>query len=246
MRIPAARPRQLAVAALALTLPLAGCSSSHDSTSSAGTTTSATPATGGSPSAAASSEPSAQASATPGLTTWPTRPTTVDESGVPKVVRFGVLSQSYTGTAFVDALTRQWHITLGARKKFDSTNDDSPAVWHAEGTEHPSGGTELGVAVVWDKSGDLKALTCTATAKAPGRAAFLRACVRLDHPGSDPAAAARWLDGVTTSVDRTYREAGLTVTSPLYRAGPAATYLREYGGGPTPTTYQLTVFGAGS
>ena len=243
MRFPAARHRHLAAVALALTLPLAGCSSSHDSTSSAGTPA---PATSGSPSLSASAEPSARASATPGLTTWPTRPTSVDESGVPKDVRFGVLSQGYTGTAFVDALAKQWHIGLGAREKFDSTKDDEPAVRHEEGTAHPAGGTELGVAVVWNLAGGLESLTCTATAKAPGRAAFLRACVRLDHPGSDPAAAARWLDGVVPSVDRTYAKAGVTVTSPLYRAGPAATYLREYGGGPTPTTYALTVFGTKS
>lgn len=33
------------------------------------------------------------------------------------------------------------------------------------------------------------------------------------------------------------------MTSPLFRTGPAAAYLREYGGDPTPTTYQFRIAG---
>ncbi|MEU2621606.1 hypothetical protein ABZ642_26275 [Streptomyces sp. NPDC007157] len=237
MPLPSIHPRHLAAAALALALPLTGCSSSHHTTS-AGTTHPATPASG---------EPSAStsASASPDISAWPTVPTDVDETEVPKVDS-EILSRNYTGKSFIDALTRQWHIDLDARTKFDSTKDDKPAVWHAEGTTHPTKGTELGVSVVWDLAGDLESLSCGATVKAPGRAAFLHACVRLDHPGADPAAAVRWVDSITGPTDRKFREAGVTTVSPLYRAGPAATELLEYGGGPTPTTYELRVFGVKS
>ncbi|MGW7547417.1 hypothetical protein ACWGKQ_40905 [Streptomyces sp. NPDC054770] len=236
MHLPAIRPRQLAAVVAALALPLAGCSSSHHTTSSAGTTN---PATTG---PAATTSPSPSASASPDISAWPTVPTDVNETEVPKV-SYEVLSQNYTGRGFIDALTRQWHIDLDARTKFDSTKDDRPAVWHAEGTTHPTKGTELGVSVVWDLTGDLESLSCGATAKAPGQADFLHACARLDHPGADPAAAVRWLDSITGPVDRKYREAGVTTVSPLYRAGTAATELLEYGGSSTPTTYDLRTFG---
>jgi hypothetical protein len=244
MQLPARRPRQLAAVVAALVLPLAGCSSSHHTTSAAGTTNRATTA---SPSAPASGEPSASASASPDLSTWPTVPTNVDETGVPKALPHAVLSRHYTGTGFIDALTRRWHISLAARKKLGPIPKGSgPAVWHAAGTTHPSSGTELWVSAVWDLADDLESLSCGATVKAPNRAAFLHACARFDHPGADPAAAVRWLDGVTGPVDRKFREDHLTVDSPLYRAGTAAAYLVEYGGGPTPTTYELTFFGVKS
>ncbi|MFD8812177.1 hypothetical protein ACFV23_11990 [Streptomyces sp. NPDC059627] len=246
MHLPAIRPRQLAAVVAALALPLAGCSSSHHTTSSAGTTNPATtgPAATTSPSAPVSGAPSASASASPGISTWPTVPTNVDETGFPKAFSSGVLSRHYTGIGFIDALTRQWHISLAARKKLGPIPTGSgPAVWHAAGTTHPSTGTELWVSAVWDLAGDLESLSCGATVKAPGRAAFLHACARLDHPGSDPAASVRWLDSITGPVDRKYREDRLTVDSPLFRAGPAAAYLLEYGGGTTPATYELTFFG---
>lgn len=243
MRITAVRPRQLAAAAMLLTVPLVGCSSSHGEASPTGSTGPGGETTAAAPTSPASSPPSTEPTA--GLGTWPTAPATVGSSGLPKVVRPEVVAAGYTGTAFLAALTRKWHIELGSRAKSDfSAKDDRAAVWHAEGTSRPAGGTELGVAVVWDLDGTLKSLTCTASAKAPGRAAFLRACVRLDHPGSDPAAAARWLDGVTASVDRAYRKAGLTVDSPLFRKGGAVSYLQEYGGNGSPVTYALHILGA--
>ncbi|MFD4510836.1 hypothetical protein [Streptomyces sp. NPDC058457] len=73
-----------------------------------------------------------------------------------------------------------------------------------------------------------------------------RVGVGMSHPGADPAAVVRRLDDVTGPVDRKYRKDHLTVTSPLFRAGPAAACLREYGGGPTPTTYQFRIFGVKS
>ncbi|MFG3295267.1 hypothetical protein ACGF3G_41535 [Streptomyces sp. NPDC048179] len=241
MHLTALRPHRLAAAVVALVLPLAGCSSSHHTTSSAGTPSPAASAPLSSPT---SGEPSPSASASFDLSAWPTAPINVDEPGFPRGYSYGVLKRHYTGTGFIDTLTRQWHISLGARKKLDpSPKDQVPAVWHAAGTTHPSSGTELWVAGVWNLAGDLEYLTCGATVKAPGRAAFLRACARFDHPGSDPAASVRWLDSVTGPVDRKYRKDHLTVDSPLYRAGPAAAYLLEYGGGSTPATYELTFFG---
>jgi hypothetical protein len=244
MHLPAIRPRQLAAAMVALVLPLAGCSSSHHTTSSAGTPSPAATAPLSSPT---SGEPSPSASASFDLSAWPTTPINVDEPGFPKGYSYGVLSRHYMGTGFIDALTRQWHISLAARKKLDAIPKGSgPAVWHAAGTTHPSSGTELWVAGLWDLAGDLEYLSCGATVKAPGRADFLRACARFDHPGSDPAAAVRWLDSVTGPVDRKHSKDHLTADSPLYRAGPAAAYLQEYGSGSTPATYELTFFGARS
>ncbi|MFF7474473.1 hypothetical protein [Streptomyces sp. NPDC008092] len=241
MQLPASRLRQLALAAAALALPLTGCSSAHHSTTSAAATG---PTADSSPSSPASGEPSASPSASFDLSAWPTAPTDVDETGFPRGHSYGVLSRHYTGKDFIGALTRQWHISLAARKKLGPIGKGAgPAVWHAAGATHPSNGTELWVAGLWDLAGDLEYLSCGATAKAPGRAAFLHACARFDHIGARPAAAVRRLDGVTGPVDRKYREDHLPVDSPLYRAGPAAAYLLEYGGGPTPATYELTFFG---
>ncbi|MEU9409384.1 hypothetical protein AB0E08_27330 [Streptomyces sp. NPDC048281] len=241
MHLTALHHRRLAAAMVALVLPLAGCSSSHHTTSAAGTPSPAASAPLSSPT---SGEPSPSASASFDLSAWPTAPINVDEPGFPKGYSYGVLKRNYTGTDFIDALARQWHISLAARKKLAAIPKGSgPAVWHAAGTTHPSSGTELWVAGLWDLAGDLEYLSCGATVKAPGRAAFLRACARFDHPGSDPAAAVRWLDGVTDPVDRKHRKDHLTVDSPLYRAGPAAAYLTEYGKGSIPDMDQLTFFG---
>lgn len=126
---------------------------------------------------------------------------------------------------------------MKSRKKSEQ-GDGYPSVWGSVGTAHPSSDTTLYVHASWALSG----VTCTASAKAPGRADYLRACIKLDHPGARPAAAARWLDQVTPSVDKAYAKAKIPVASPLYRSGHVVSYLQEYNHGQG-VTYSVTLLG---
>ncbi|MEE4492155.1 hypothetical protein [Streptomyces sp. BE230] len=196
------------------------------------------------PTAPASAHPSAPSplSTSTDLSDWPSAPATRDK--IPQGRRAVPLASGYTGRAFLDRLAKTWHIAMRPREKVDvRAGDAAPPVWHSAGTS--AGGSALTVAAVWTLSGDLDSVTCTAPKKAPGRARFLRDCAGLDHPGADPKAAAAWLDGMTPRVDTAYEKAGAVVESPLYRSGPAATYLRAY---PLPgkePAYLVYVFGTG-
>ncbi|MGW3286646.1 hypothetical protein ACWDR3_18605 [Streptomyces sp. NPDC001002] len=108
----------------------------------------------------------------------------------------------------------------------------------------PTKDSRLGVAAVWDLAGDLRSMSCTATADAPGYARFLRACAGLDFPGNDPAAAATWLERTTPLVDKAFAKAGAPIDSPLLRSGTTATYLQESALSKAANTYMVYVFGA--
>ncbi|MGW4159876.1 hypothetical protein [Streptomyces sp. NPDC004788] len=157
------------------------------------------------------------------------------------------MAKGYTGTAFLQHLTRQWHITLSPRQKYDFKKDDGqPAVWLSTGAAHPSAGTELSVAVVWNLSGDIESLACSADRKAPGHTDFLRDCIKLDHPGSNPIDATHWLDEMIPETDKAQARAKGPVGSPLYRAGRAASFLQEYDNGAEGVKYTVRIIGTSS
>jgi hypothetical protein len=238
MHLPTHRPHNaaavLAVAALALT----GCSAGHDtdgagSSASPGTIPSASP----SPSASADN-PSPRARPT-SLDDWPTAPASPQD--VPTGTKSEVISKGYTGQSFLERLAADWNLTLGKQKKLTSS---APALYAgAEG--HPTKDSELSVGVIRDLAGDLRSFECQATADAPRYEEFLRACVGLDYPGSDPKAAATWLAGVKPQVDTVFTEEKVKapITSPLLRTGTTAIFL--YKGNYSPSgTYVVRLVGA--
>lgn len=234
------RGRRTATAVLALAaLVLTGCSAGHDT---GGAGSSASPTTAG---ALPSDSPAATGPrAFPtSLDDWPTYPAT--EAHIPIGVKSKVIAKGYTGQTFLGRLVADWHITLGNRKKLTS----SEPVWFVGGEGHPTKGSELQVSAMWAPSGDLRSLHCSATANAPRYEDFLRACLGLDHPGSDAKAAVTWLERVKPRVDKVFAEEQAPrepITSPLLRSSTTATYLRKGANGAySPSgTYELETYGA--
>ncbi|WP_158710396.1 hypothetical protein [Streptomyces sp. NRRL F-5126] len=155
--------------------------------------------------------------------------------------------KGYTGSEFINRLAKQWHITLGPRKKNDfNKKDDVPPVWLAAGTGHSSTKATTDVTAVWELSGDLASLTCSVSRKVPDYKDFLRDCAKLNYPGAQPTVATRWLKRTMPSLDKAHTQAKKPVGSPLYRSGQAASYLYEYDNGAEGTVDMLRIFGAAS
>ncbi|MEU9325826.1 hypothetical protein AB0D91_18770 [Streptomyces canus] len=234
MHLPPHRPRYAAVLVVAV-LALTGCSAGHD-TDRAGSSASSgtTPTAHASPSvAAAAAGPQPRPT---GIDNWPTYPAAKQD--VPTDVKSAVMAKGYTGQSFLKKLAADWHITLRKRQKLTF----SEPAWQVGGEAHPTKNSEFEVAAIWDLSGDLRQFYCSATANAPRYEEFLRACVGLDHPGSDAKAAAAWLDGVKPQVDKAFAREKVPITSPLLRSGNTATYLRKGAYSPSGTC-QLEIFG---
>jgi hypothetical protein len=235
MHLPTLRSRYaaaLAVAALALT----GCSAGHDTDGDgASASPGTTPTAGASPSAAvAATSPPPRPT---GIDNWPTYPAAKQD--VPTDVKSAVMAKGYTGQSFLEKLAADWHVTLTKRQKLTF----SEPAWQVGGEAHPTTDSEFQVAAIWDPSGDLRQFYCSATANAPRYQEFLRACVGLDHPGSDPKAATAWLDSVKPPVDKAFAKEKVPITSPLLRSGNTAAYLRKGAYSPS-DTYQVEIFGA--
>lgn len=234
----------VAATALAVGALLAGCSPRHSSSRGYGSPASPGPGEGET-TPRTTNRAAPTPSSAPDLDDWPTRPATADK--FPRSIRSTALGENYTGTAYLGRLTQRWHIDLGARKKNDfNKNDDVPPVWYAAGTGRPSPGAKLTVAAVWDLSGDLESLTCTADRTAPGRTDFLRACIQLNYPRAQPTSAVRWLGKALPDLDTAYAHTKKPVGSPLYRSGRAASYLLEYDNGEEGLAYSVRIFGTAS
>ncbi|MFF0016864.1 hypothetical protein [Streptomyces sp. NPDC005374] len=238
MHLPPHHPRYAVAVLVVAALALAGCSAGHDTDGAgASATPDPAPSTSTSPSTSPG-VPSPQARPT-SLADWPTAPASPQD--VPTGTKSQVIAAGYTGQAFLERLAADWHLTLGKQKKLTS---GEPALYvGAEG--HPTKGSELSVGAIRDLAGDLRSFECEATADAPRYEEFLRACVGLDYPGSDPKAAATWLTGVKPQVDKVFKEEKVKapITSPLLRAGTADTFL--YKGNYSPSgTYTVRLFGA--
>ncbi|MFE7192613.1 hypothetical protein [Kitasatospora sp. NPDC057541] len=173
---------------------------------------------------------------------WPDRPVT-GESALPPL-RARVIEPGYTGETFLKRLAAGRGITLKEREKVDFPG---PPVWHAAG-EKADGGVVEWIAAVWSFDGELERVTCSVTATAVDRIAFLRQCAGADRPAGTPAEVRAWLDGMVPRVDELFATGpGLTVTSPLLRRGATAAFLRKWhredrGG----DTYELHLFGTGA
>lgn len=239
MKFPPTRIRCLAVAVAASAL-LTACSTHH--TPSSGPARPAAPTTDGTSHPAGTTSPR-PSSAPTGLSAWPTKPATSDK--FPSDVRGTAFAKGYSGTVYLDRLSKRWHIKLSPRRENDfNKRDRVPPVWISSGTAHPSDGSKMSIALVWSLAGELESLTCITDRNAPGYADFLRDCVELDHPDARPDAAASWLEQVKPSVDKAYAQAKRPVGSPLYRSGRAVSYLLEYNNGKEGMTYTVRVFGA--
>ncbi|MER7562067.1 hypothetical protein ABTZ93_03760 [Streptomyces sp. NPDC097941] len=234
MRLPTHRPRYAAVLVVAA-LALTGCSTGHDTDSAASAASSGTTPTADAFPSTAATAASPQPRPT-GMDHWPTYPAAKQD--VPTGVKSAVMAKGYTGQSFLEELAADWHITLGKRQKLTF----SEPARQVGGEAHPTKNSALQVAAIWDLSGDLRQFYCSATANAPRYEEFLRACIGLDHPGSDAKAAAAWLDGVKPQVDKAFTKEKVPITSPLLRSGNTAAYLRKGAYSPS-GTYQLEIFG---
>ncbi|MCI3242565.1 hypothetical protein [Streptomyces spinosisporus] len=234
-------PHVLATA-LALTALLAGCSSQHSSSPGTGSSASPGPGEGEITPSTTAGAAAPSATAAHGLDDWPPRPATADE--LPRSIRSTAVAKGYTGSSYLDMLTKQWHIRMSPRKKNDfNKKDDVPPVWYASGSGHPSAGSKMSIAVVWNLSGDLESLTCIADRAAPGHTDFLRACLELDHPSAKPASAAAWFKGALPSLDKAFEKTRKQMASPLYRSGRVVSYLLEYSNGKEGTACTARVLG---
>jgi hypothetical protein len=155
---------------------------------------------------------------------WPT--SVVPQSERP-FTKSGIIASGYTGTSYLDAVAAKWHITLPPRQESPAEPGDGPADRFTEGTVHPSAQTTLTLGGSWDLKGRLFGLECQASTNAPRLAEFLRDCVGADYPGARPAKAAAWVDGMRPKVDGAFRSVKGAVDSPLYRCGPAGSYMEE-------------------
>jgi hypothetical protein len=182
------------------------------------------------------------ASRTPvGIDGWPK--TVVRESKVPPLKRT-VIAPGYTGASYLQKLATKWHITIPPKQESPAGPGSIPADWYTEGKAHPTARTTLTLGGVWDLKGQQIMLQCTGSANAPGIAAFLHDCVEADYPGARSEKAVAWFDGMRPQVDKLHHQLKDTVDSPVYRSGPAASYitessLPEYGG----DFYYVATFG---